>query len=327
MNRPSKNRPVKNQPVKPDVAPGPAADRARGGGVAAALRALSARVPGADPVVPSHGPGARLTAGIAAAMAFLAVLALAAFLAAGGLADRWSQTLAGTATLRLPVTAHDAGAQTVRALDILRTTPGIADARPLEATEQAALLEPWLGPDLPFDTLPLPQLIEITTGAPGPDAAALRVRLSADLPGAVYDDHAGWRVPMDAAAARLRLMAAVALALTSVVTVATVALAVQASLAANAPAIGVLRLVGARDAFILRAFVGRFTLRVACGALVGVLAARLALAVFSPAALQPDGAAFQGPGLLALLAVPLLAAAAAWLAARVTAVGVLRRLP
>ena len=39
---------------------------------------------------------------------------------------------------------------------ILVTTPGIADARALDLAEQAALLEPWLGPDLPLDTIPLP---------------------------------------------------------------------------------------------------------------------------------------------------------------------------
>jgi hypothetical protein len=42
---------------------------------------------------------------------------------------------------------------------------------------------------------------------------------------------------------------------------ALITLAAQAALSANAPVIRVLRLVGARDAYIARAFVRRFTVR------------------------------------------------------------------
>ena len=52
-------------------------------------------------------------------------------------------------------------AQTDAALQVLGTTPGVGSARALTAEEQRALLEPWFGPDLPVETLPMPQLIEI----------------------------------------------------------------------------------------------------------------------------------------------------------------------
>ena len=57
---------------------------------------------------------------------------------------------------------------------ILWTTPGVADPRVLSADEQRALLEPWFGPDLPVDRLPLPQLIELTETEDGFDAEGLR---------------------------------------------------------------------------------------------------------------------------------------------------------
>ena len=54
-----------------------------------------------DRVVPPSGYTARLTGFTAGAMAFLAVFALALSLAAGRLADRWSDALADTATIRI----------------------------------------------------------------------------------------------------------------------------------------------------------------------------------------------------------------------------------
>jgi cell division transport system permease protein len=50
---------------------------------------------------------------------------------------------------------------------------------------------------------------------------------------------------------------------------AFITLAAQAALSANAPVIRVLRLVGARDAYIARAFVRRFTVRALTGAAGG----------------------------------------------------------
>ena len=56
--------------------------------------------------------------------------------------------------------------------------PGIATARALTPEEGRKLLEPWFGPDLPLDELPLPQLIEVTETGAGYDAEGLRQRLA-----------------------------------------------------------------------------------------------------------------------------------------------------
>ena len=65
-----------------------------------------------------------------------------------------------------------------------------------------------------------------------------------------------------------------------------VTLAAQAALAANRPVIRTLRLVGARDGFIARAFARRLTARAAGGALAGTAAAMLALALLPQASEQ-----------------------------------------
>ena len=286
-------------------------------------------IPPADRVVPPSGFTARLTGFTAAAMAFLAVFALALSLAADRLADRWQASLAQTATVRISAPAGQVAAQTEAVLEVLRTTPGVAEARALETAEIESLLAPWFGPDLPVATLPLPQLVEITEAGAGFDAEGLRMRLTAEAPGAVLDDHTRWRRPLVAAAERLRLLGLLAIVLIGGATAAMITLAAQAALAANAQVIRVLRLVGARDAWIARAFVRRFTRRAFLGATVGTLAGAGAIAALPEADAAGaflTGLGFQGPDWLWPLAVPVLAAVVAWAATRAAAFRELRRL-
>ena len=142
--------------------------------------------PRADRVVPPSGHTATLTSLTAAAMAFLAVFALALSLATGRLADRWTDALANTATVRISAPLDQLDVQTRKVLEVLATTPGVASARALTPDEIRALLEPWIGPDLPVDSLPIPQLVEITETDAGFDADGLRLRLAAEAPGAAF---------------------------------------------------------------------------------------------------------------------------------------------
>lgn len=267
-------------------------------------------------VVPPTGFTAWLTVFTAAAMAFLAVFALALSFSAGRLADRWGEELARTATLRISAPAGQMAEQTATALRLLEQTPGVASARALSPEEQRALLAPWFGPDLPVERLPIPQLVEIVEQGDGFDAAGLRLRLAAEVPGAVLDDHTRWRRPLVRAADRLRALGWASIALIGGAVAAMITLAAQAALAANAQVIQVLRLVGARDLYIARAFTRRFTLRALGGAAAGTAAGMVAVA-----ALPQDGAegfltamGFQGMEWAVPLAVPPLAAAVAWAA-------------
>ncbi|MDU8911867.1 cell division protein FtsX [Aestuariicoccus sp. MJ-SS9] len=241
------------------------------------FRALFARDAAADRVVPPAGFTVRLTLFSAAAMAFLTVFALALSLAAGRLAVTWGEELARASTIRISAPAGQMAAQTEAALRLLEQTPGVASARALSDAEQRALLEPWFGPDLPVETLPVPRLIEVIETASGYDGAGLRLRLQAEVPGAVLDDHTRWRSPLVTAAARLRALGWVSILLIGAATGAMVTLAANAALAANAQVIAVLRLVGATDAYIAGAFVRRFTLRAFAGAAAGTALGMLAL--------------------------------------------------
>lgn len=283
----------------------------------------------ADRVVPPSGPTAWLTTFTAGAMAFLAVFALALSLASGRLADRWSAAIAQTATIRISAPADQLAAQTKIVLDILAQTPGVAEARALGDDEQKALLEPWFGPDLPLDALPLPRLVAVSEGTPGYDSEGLRLRLQAEAPGAVLDDHTRWRRPLAEAASRLRLLGGLSMALIAATLAAMVTLAASAALAANAQVIRVLRLVGARDAYIARAFVRRFTLRALTGAAIGTAAGMIGVALL-PAVDEAGGfltgLGFQGWAWALPLALPLLAGIVAFAATRTAALKKLREL-
>ena len=224
---------------------------------------------GADRVVPPTGYTAQLTLFSAGAMAFLAVFALALALATGRLAERWSTELAQTVTVRLSAPADQIDDQTATVLEVLKTTPGVAEARLLPDAEVEKLLEPWFGPDVPVEALPVPRLIEVSEGPEGFDSAALALRLQGEAPGAVLDDHTRWREPLVRAAGRLRALGLFSLLLIAATSGAMITLAAKASLAANGQVIRVLRLIGARDITIATAFVRRFTRRAALGAAPG----------------------------------------------------------
>jgi cell division transport system permease protein len=252
---------------------------------------------------------------------------LALSLAIGRLADRWSAELARTSTLRISAPVDQADAQLLAAVEVLQTTPGVAQARPLTADEQRKLLEPWFGPELPIEDLPIPQLIEIIEEGDGYDATGLRARLQAEVPGAVLDDHTRWREPLVAAANRLRSLGWLVLVLIAASTAAMITLAAQAALAANAQVIRVMRLVGARDIYIARAFVRRFTLRALSGAAIGTVAGVLAILLLPSADVAGGfltGLGFQGAHWFWPLAIPLLAAAVAFFATRAAALKTLR---
>ena len=278
--------------------------------------------PQADRAVPQTGTTARLTVFVAAVMAFLAVIALAVSLTTNRVANLWAEELAQSATLRLPPDPATADALLLAALDVLQTTPGVSNVRALSQDEQRALLEPWFGPDLPLDALPMPQLIEIVTDRDGVDIDGLRARLSAQVPGAILDDHTAWRAPLLEAAGRVRLIGWSVIVLIGATVAAMITLAAQAALAANVQVIRVLRLVGAKDAYIARAFVRRFTLRAGGGAVIGAIIGVILVLVMP----QGDGSdslllgvGFEGAEWLWPLLIPFLAASVAFFATRTAA--------
>ena len=212
-------------------------------------------------IVPTNGFTTLLTFFTSASMAFLIVFSVAISFAADRLAHSWSGSLANSATLRVSAPKADLESQTEAALNVLSNTKGIASFRLLKEEEQQALLEPWFGPKVPINNLPMPRLISIEEDENGYDRAGLRLRLAAEVPSAVLDDHTRWRQPLIKAAYRIWFLGWLSIGLIFFIVIAMMVLVTRAALSSNRKVIEVLRLVGATDQYIAAAFVRKFAFR------------------------------------------------------------------
>lgn len=273
---------------------------------------------------------------IMAVMIYLAIVALAGSMVLAGMAGRWESGLTGRLTVQiapLPEASVAPLAQrTEVTLALLRSTPGITRAEPVGASAAHKLLEPWLGNAL-LDDLPLPALIDVEVGpGAGLDAAALAERLAGAVAGARLDNHAAWLADLRILAHTAQLVALAVVLLVGGASVAAVVFAVRTGLAIHSPVVELLHIMGATDAYVARQFqthVAGLALR---GGLVGLGLAALTLLALrvaagdTPVGLMPD----MTLGLrewLALVAVPLVAAALAVITARWTVLRVLTRMP
>jgi cell division transport system permease protein len=274
---------------------------------------------------------------VIAVMAFLAALALGASLIADRAAVGWSEGLLGKITVQVLPPDQGSARQGMQrevdaALAVLRSTPGILNARPLSQAEQLELVKPWLGADSLVGDLPLPQLIDADI-APGTrlDIADLGRRLKAAAPHSVLDDHSRWIERLRYLARTLVWSAYGVLFLIAVATAATVSFATRAGLEAHGEMVALLHQMGAQSGFIARAF-ERHYLRAAllaagCGA---AFAAVLFLAAGGLESVGIEPVAFLPPlalkpiELLWLLVVPAAAGLIALGTARLSVLAALR---
>ncbi len=270
-----------------------------------------------DRLAPPAATRAAAVPFVAMLLGFFASLLLGLALAAGSLAEGWQGAAGDVATLQVYAGPEEIEEQARAALDVLKATPGVSGVRMMDLAEQERLLEPWIGPDLPLESLPLPVTIEIATDRSTFDAVALADALRTAAPGAVLDDHAAWRRSLVTSAERLRAFAYAGLALTGLILAATVGLAARGALAAGAPAVRTLRLAGARDGLIGRAFTRSLARAAGLGVLAGTAAGMALLRVLP----QQDEAGFFliGIGLsgwhwILPLMIPPAALAIAWAA-------------
>jgi cell division transport system permease protein len=213
---------------------------------------------------------------IVAAMAFLAALAFAGVLTVTDQASRWRTSLSGNLTVEIP----NDSPQMPAVLATLRATPGVVRANPLTRSEVANLLAPWLGTSALVETLPVPQLIDVSL-LPGTviDSSALAQRLGETAPGTTVDDHGRWLGQLLRLARLASLTALVIVAVVALSTMIAVTITTRAGLALHHEAIDLLHLIGAEDRYIAREF-GREALWLGLrGSLLGIALAIVALYV------------------------------------------------
>lgn len=283
----------------------------------------------------------RLVPWIVALMSYLATLALAAALALGVLAWRWTEGISGAITVLLPPSVSDGAAQGVgqgtsmaaddqarlqRARQTLADLPGVGMVEVLDAAEVARRLEPWLGAGASAGDLPLPRLL-VVRAARGlaPNLASMRQAMSDVAPGAVVDDHGVWRAELARLAARVTALAGFAVLLIALTGAVVVVFAVRSGLAVHRETIEVLHLIGAHDGYITRQFRNHALFLSFIGGLIGLALLAVTGGFFYQAAQSLDPALLPRidlkvwqwaalgalPALLSFLGMMLIAAAAA----------------
>jgi cell division transport system permease protein len=266
---------------------------------------------------------------LVAALCFLACLTAIGVMASDRAARGWIGQLGGEATVIVrPKRGETPDAAAARAAEALAGVPGVSEARALEPKKAYDLIRPWLGDVADIEDLPAPRLVTVTLDPKAPAGAQrMAAALKAQDVDADVDDHSLWIKDIRRSAGLARGLGLSVFLLIAAAAGAAVAFATQAGLAARRDVVEVLHLAGAGDGYIAGLFQVRFARMAAIGGAAGAVAAALA-----GAALRLLGGA-QGlspalpiawSDLAVVLACPLIAAAVAALAARLTAQALIR---
>jgi len=269
---------------------------------------------------------------VVAVLSFLACVAIVAALGANRAAGGWRTQLVGSATVLVrPSGTETADAAAARAAEVLSgIKPGVEEADALEKEKAEALLKPWLGDTDVLQDLPVPRLVSVELDPKSPASAATMEKALKDAGvDATVDDHSLWLKDVLHAGAMARAAALGVAALMAAAAAAVIAFATRAGLAARRDLVGVLHLAGAEDGFIAGLFQVRFARMAALAGLFGAGGA----AIIGAAARAFGGGEGLTPALplawsdlLVLPACPLIAALVAALAARITALGLLKEM-
>ena len=226
------------------------------------------------------------------------ILALMVYVAAtGGIALLVLQStlhaaegsLTATLTVQLPADASTLRLETIMA--VLRRTKGVTSAHLFEPAETRRLLEPWFGPNVPLDELPVPRLIDVQIDpAAEPDLATLRRQLASVVPEARLDDHRALFGAIRSTGMWIDVVVAAAIVAALALIAAATMFAVRAVLRIEESEVEVVHLLGAPDVDLA----GQLALRYLWLGLIGG-AGGAAAALLTVAALTGSGAVLQLP--------------------------------
>ena len=266
-------------------------------------------------------------------IAFSASIAMGLILAVRHDTALWNDHVFGRLTVQImPDGTAPPPTEIAAAVALLRGTPGVASADVMDVSENAALVAPWIRPGETADGLPFPALIDVKLNSgTALNVPALKQRLMASAPHAVFDDP---RRSIDAPApstAQTFWMAAMVMAVSAVSFVLALTGALRGRIAAQQQNLELLRLLGVSDRRIA-VLIGR----VATAGVVLAVAAGCGLAAWL-FLLNANGVKLANPVLVLVPAVlpsdlpwlafvPVTAAIIAWATCRLLVSSALRRM-
>lgn len=235
------------------------------------------------PIVPPQAVASNALVLVIAIMTFLSCLTLGAVTLVSDTATTWRAQISREATIQIkPLDGLDMEAALAAASRIAGGFTGVRSAAVVDRAATARLLEPWLGPGLDIDELPVPRLVTVTIDpANPPDFAGMRALLAAEVPQASLDDHRNWVDRLVTMARTTVTIGIGVLVLMLSATLLTVVFATRGAMAGNGHIIEVLHFVGAEAGFIASQFRRHFLVTGMKGAAVGGLLAAIVFLGFS----------------------------------------------
>ncbi|MFT4055665.1 MAG: cell division protein [Novosphingobium sp.] len=274
---------------------------------------------------------------VIAIMVAMTAIALAAGLALGNAVSAAKAEIDGGVTVQIIEPRADMrAAQAARAVEAIKTMPGVAGLRQVPQAELDALIEPWLGTGIAAATgsaIPVPALIDVRLNGPASAAqlAAIGRRVTPVAPSARIDAQSNWLRPVFDAMVSLQVLAMVIVALLAGALAAAVLLAARSALGANRDTIEIVHLLGGTDAQVARVFQRSIGYDAAGGGAVGLALALVVILTLGRrfeglgAGLVDSGALVWSDWLI-LAVVPVLATLLAMLTARLTVLHALRKM-
>lgn len=244
--------------------------------------------PGLGSIVPANSIAGNALMSVVAIMSFLACLTIGGVTLVRDTASDWQSDISREITIQVrPIDGVDVDAEAAKAAELARATPGVGSAEALDASQNAALLQPWLGDGLDIGDLPIPRLVVITLADPATaDLSGLSRRLAEEVRGASLDDHRVWTERLRTMAGATVIVGFGILALVFTATVLSVVFATRGAMAGNKDIVSVLHLVGAENGFIAGEFQRHFLVLGLKGGLAGAIAAIIVFVILG--LLQPS---------------------------------------
>ncbi|WP_232491527.1 cell division protein FtsX [Novosphingobium kaempferiae] len=274
---------------------------------------------------------------VIAIMVAMTAIALAAGLALGNAVSAAKAEIDGGVTVQIiEPRAEIRAAQAARAVEAIKTLPGVAGLRQVPQAELDALIEPWLGTGIAAATgaaIPVPALIDVRLNGPATarQLATIARRVTPVAPSARIDAQSNWLRPVFDAMVSLQVLAMVIVALLAGALAAAVLLAARSALGANRDTIEIVHLLGGTDAQVARVFQRSIGYDAAGGGAVGLALALVVILSLGRrfeglgAGLVDNGALVWSDWLI-LAVVPMLATLLAMLTARLTVLHALRKM-
>jgi cell division transport system permease protein len=217
----------------------------------------------------------RIVPSLAAAMAFLAALAIAGWMGTAVLVRHWETGANSTLTVQVPRAGDPDATGSLTRLNavhaLLVSTPGVTSAETLSDEQLNTLLRPWLGADIKNLSIPVPAVIAVHVTGAGQDLSDLESQMAGKAPGTILDDHAAWAGRLSALAHSLRLYSGLVLLIVTLVTAAVIAMVMRSALAARRNAILVVYQLGATEGYITHRLSNRTAALASIGGAIGGL--------------------------------------------------------